>query len=142
MSERSTEHLLFDKSAVKVQGTTPVQPTTSVTLAEMASDDSTGTPFSDTERKTTAAQSALAHKGPEKPYQDCLPCKLTGFAAFSGIGLYALNESRKMQKIPSRQGTAVGMGVTGISKCVCHVEVHNYDLITQSCLSLPVCGCI
>ncbi|KAJ2959912.1 hypothetical protein NQZ79_g4693 [Umbelopsis isabellina] len=116
MSERSTEHLLFDKSALKVQGTTPVQPTTSVTLAEMPNADSTGTPFSDTERRTTAGQAASARKGPEKPYQDCLPCKLTGFAAFSGIGLYALNESRKMQKIPSRQGTAVGLGVTGVKR--------------------------
>ncbi|CAM0139738.1 hypothetical protein VKS41_008955 [Umbelopsis sp. WA50703] len=114
MSERSTEHQLFEKSALKVQGTTPVQPTTSVTLAEIPTADSIGTRHSDTERKTTAAQVALPQKSPEQPYQDCLPCKLTGFAAFSGIGLYALNESRKMQKIPSRQGAAVGMGVTGL----------------------------
>ncbi|KAG2180108.1 hypothetical protein INT43_003896 [Umbelopsis isabellina] len=129
MSERSTEHLLFDKSALKVHGTTPVQPTTSVTLAEMSNAESTETPFSDTERKTTAAQGALAREGPEKPYQDCLPCKLTGFAAFSGIGLYAFNESRKMQKIPSRQGTAVGMGVTGVSYASVFLSAGVYRLM-------------
>ncbi|ORZ25286.1 hypothetical protein BCR42DRAFT_445075 [Absidia repens] len=47
-------------------------------------------------------------------YKDCLPCKLTGAAAFSGLGGYALHEAWKLNKKPGKLNTAVGLGVFGV----------------------------
>lgn len=117
MSKKSVEETLFDKSSVKVQGSPSMQPVTNITLAELSSsDENIGTRHFDTEQNPTPAQASLNEQGGQPPYKDCLPCKLTGAAAFSGIGFYALNEARKMQRLPMRQGTAVGMGVTGVCK--------------------------
>ncbi|KAI8339395.1 hypothetical protein BC941DRAFT_420377 [Chlamydoabsidia padenii] len=49
-------------------------------------------------------------------YKDCLPCKLTGAAAFSGLGGYALHEAWKLNKKPGKLNTAVGLGVVGVGK--------------------------
>ncbi|KAH8551319.1 hypothetical protein BGW37DRAFT_493202 [Umbelopsis sp. PMI_123] len=114
MSERTAEQNLFDKSTVKVQGNGSSQPVTSITLAELPTNDSIGTPYSNTERKATNQASLSDEPGNPPPYKDCLPCKITGAAAFTGIGGYALNEARKLQRLPSKQGTAVGLGVTGV----------------------------
>lgn len=116
MSERSAEQSLYEKSTVKVQGNSSIQPVTNITLAELSSTNPTGTPNSNTERMATNVQTALSEQGNPPPYKDCLPCKLTGAAAFTGIGGYALNEARKIRRIPSKQGTAVGFGVTGVCK--------------------------
>ncbi|CAO3682524.1 unnamed protein product [Umbelopsis ramanniana] len=114
MSQRSAEQSLYEKSTVKVQGNSSIQPVTNITLAELSSTNPTGTPNSNTERMATNVQTALSEQGNPPPYKDCLPCKLTGAAAFTGIGGYALNEARKIRRIPSKQGTAVGFGVTGV----------------------------
>jgi Domain of unknown function (DUF4536) len=116
MSERSAEQSLYEKYTVKVQGNSSIQPVTNVTLAEMSSVDPVNTPTSNTERMATNVQAGLSEQGNQPPYKDCLPCKLTGAAAFTGIGGYALNEARKIHRIPSKQGTAVGFGVTGVRK--------------------------
>ncbi|KAI8149554.1 hypothetical protein BJV82DRAFT_708412 [Fennellomyces sp. T-0311] len=50
----------------------------------------------------------------EQEYQDCLPCKLTGAGAFTGLGAYALREASKLQKVPGKQSTVVGLGVAGV----------------------------
>lgn len=52
----------------------------------------------------------------KEEYKDCLPCKLTGAAAFGGLGAYALREASKLHKMPGKQGTAVGLGVAGVGK--------------------------
>jgi len=115
MLESSAEQNLFDKSSVKVHGSPSLQPVTNVTLAEDSpSEENVGSRHSETERRPTSIQQSIYEQGGQPPYKDCLPCKLTGAAAFSGIGVYALNEARKLQRVPSRQGTAVGMGVTGV----------------------------
>ncbi|KAI9285633.1 hypothetical protein BC943DRAFT_359861 [Umbelopsis sp. AD052] len=114
MSERSAEKTLYEKSTVKVQGNNSTQPVTNITLAEMSSGGPIGTPNSNTERFATNVQAAMSEKENQPAYKDCLPCKLTGAAAFTGIGGYALNEARKIHRIPSKQGTAIGFGVTGV----------------------------
>ncbi|ORY96134.1 hypothetical protein BCR43DRAFT_524285 [Syncephalastrum racemosum] len=50
----------------------------------------------------------------KEEYEDCLPCRLTGAAAFSGLGIYAFREAFKLNKVASKQGTAVGLGVFGV----------------------------
>ncbi|KAI7888961.1 uncharacterized protein EV154DRAFT_565861 [Mucor mucedo] len=62
--------------------------------------------------------SALSGENPEKiekEYVDCLPCKLTGAAAFGGLGGYALREATVVNKLPGRAKTAIGLGVTGVA---------------------------
>ncbi|KAL1935440.1 hypothetical protein VTP01DRAFT_4580 [Rhizomucor pusillus] len=56
----------------------------------------------------------LAESRTEKEYQDCLACKLTGAGAFSGLGGYALYEANKLNKVPGKLRTAVGLGVAGV----------------------------
>lgn len=51
-----------------------------------------------------------------KPYEDCLPCRLTGGLAFGGLGGYALHQASVLNKIPGKQRTAVGLGVAGVGK--------------------------
>jgi hypothetical protein len=112
----NTDRNLYDKSGAKLQGINAFQPPGSTTIADIAASENIGTRHSDTERKAAAAPAAIAQQGSQPPYKDCLPCKLTGAAAFSGIGIYALNEAKKLQKMPSRQGAAVGIGVTGVGE--------------------------
>ncbi|KAI9305398.1 hypothetical protein BJ944DRAFT_265270 [Cunninghamella echinulata] len=49
-------------------------------------------------------------------YKDCLPCKITGSLAFTGLGGYALHEAWQINKKPGRLNTAVGLGVFGVGK--------------------------
>lgn len=56
------------------------------------------------------------NKEQDKPYEDCLPCKITGSLAFTGLGGYALHQAKVVNKIPGKQGTAVGLGVAGVGK--------------------------
>ncbi|RCH93348.1 hypothetical protein CU098_009228 [Rhizopus stolonifer] len=52
----------------------------------------------------------------QQEYKDCLPCKLTGAAAFGGLGAYALREANKLSQLPGKSRTAVGLGVAGVGK--------------------------
>ncbi|KAG0165234.1 replication factor A protein 2 [Apophysomyces sp. BC1034] len=59
------------------------------------------------------SDSVNSQKQEEDKYKDCLPCKITGAAAFSGLGAYAFLEASKIYKIPGKTNTAVGLGVAG-----------------------------
>lgn len=61
---------------------------------------------------------AMSESTAEKGYKDCLACKLTGAGAFSGLGGYALYEANKLNRVPGKQKTAVGLGVAGVCKAI------------------------
>ncbi|OZJ04654.1 hypothetical protein BZG36_02891 [Bifiguratus adelaidae] len=46
-------------------------------------------------------------------YQDCLPCRLVGATALTGLGAYAWLEARKVRRLPGRTGTVAALGLTG-----------------------------
>ncbi|KAI9317500.1 hypothetical protein BX666DRAFT_1630913 [Dichotomocladium elegans] len=48
-------------------------------------------------------------------YEDCFSCKIVGAGAFGGLGIYALREASKLQKIAGKQNSAVAVGVAGVS---------------------------
>ncbi|KAL1919781.1 uncharacterized protein VTP21DRAFT_1712 [Calcarisporiella thermophila] len=49
----------------------------------------------------------------EREYQDCLPCRLTGSAAFTGLGIYAFYQAN-LPKANLKQPARVGLGVMGL----------------------------
>lgn len=48
--------------------------------------------------------------------EDCLPCKLSGFAVGVGGGVFALRKAMEIQKMRGPQNKAVALGVTGVCK--------------------------
>jgi hypothetical protein len=54
---------------------------------------------------------------PQPPFQDCLPCRLVGAGAFTGIGTYALFEAGRQgafAKHPPRIKTVGGGRITAV----------------------------